>query len=290
MIDLKPLQQYSLCVTTSKAPIASSSSVANTEAAQILNPHTWSAASSAGSSITSGGSSLKVGAGIGIQSLAKFPSTNQLDCHGLYLAYAGSSKDNMYAMLLSSGKSDSNYNSTGSLKWKCRLPEIMEAGLHISPHTPDFVFGGGISGRAYVWSTFQNGSLLKTWQAHYRPITAIAFSSCGGFFLTGGADGVVNLWSYLDLASQSGSDQVQVGNNDINPIHTWSDHHLPISALYALPSNRAISVSLDRYLIIMELFNGKVRDVIMLFIYTIYEMIHYFRKRNFLSFVYIFFF
>ena len=262
MSDFEPSQRYSICVTTSRAPTSSSSSSANSEAAQILCPHTGS--SSNNLSQNHAGATLKTGAGVGIQTVASFPSTNnQLNCSGLYLAYAGSTKENMHAMLLSSGEGASA-NSVGSgggstLKWKCRLPEFMEAGLHISPHSPSHIFGGGRSGRAYVWSTFQNGALLKVWQAHYRPVTSISFSSCGGFVLTGGADGVVHLWNLLDLVSES-SDVLH--SDDINPVHTWSEHHLPVSALHSLPSNRAISVSLDRQLIIMELFNGKVSVIV----------------------------
>jgi len=257
MSDFESIQRYSICVTTSRSPTSTSSNSSNSEAAQILCPHTGS--SSSGFS-QSNGSALKTGVGVGIHSIATYPCTGYFNTQGLYLVYAGPSKENMNAMLLSSGD-DANPNSGagGTQKWKCRLPEYMEGGLQISPHSPNFVFGGGRSGRAYVWSSFQNGALLKIWQAHYRPITSIAFSSCGGYVLTGGADGIVHIWNYLDLISQSNSsadDLIQ--NDEINPIHTWSEHSLPISSLCSLPSNRAVSVSLDRQLIIMELFNGKV--------------------------------
>ena len=256
MSDFEPLQRYSICVTTSRSPTTSSSSSTNSDAAQILCPHTGF--SSSGFAQSNLGSGLKTGAGVGVHSIASYPCAGQFNCQGLYLCYAGSSKENMNAMLLSSGdNANPNAATGGSLKWKCRLPEYMEAGLHISPHSPSYVFGGGKSGRAYIWSTFQNGALLKIWQAHYRPITSISFSSCGGFVITGGADGVVHSWNLLDLLSQSQSSNI-ITADDINPVHTWSEHHLPISALYSLPSNRAISVSSDRQLIIMELFNGKV--------------------------------
>jgi WD40 repeat protein len=68
--------------------------------------------------------------------------------------------------------------------------------------------------------------------------------------LTGGEDGVVNAWSLLDLVDEEDKRQ-------IHPFRTWSEHHLPVSAICVLKGSgigctRFVSCSLDRHLIIME--------------------------------------
>ena len=172
-----------------------------------------------------------------------------------FLIYAGKSRDDMNASLCS-------LQCSNVPKWKSRVPEYMEGGLKISP-CGQFIFGAGSSGHCYVWSTFNEGALLRAWSAHYRAVQIITFSDCGSYVLTGGADGVVNAWSLLDIVSQD-DDQHMQHKSTIVPIRTWSAHHLSVSCLHAIPSGRIISSSPDRQLVIMEIFSGRILARIML--------------------------
>ena len=201
--------------------------------------------------------------------------------------------DDMYAYLLVQGGSagrGNNYTSSStsssSPKWKCKLPEYMTSNLITSP-CGYYIIGGGKSGTCYCWSTLSSSTmnydnyrnddgssnnnaaisgegseLVSKWVAHYRSIKSIIFSDCGSYIITGGDDGIVNVWNLMDvvsssLSSSSYSKTSKKNNNSIDPIQTWSEHHLPITSMYALPSSRIVSTSLDKQVVIMELFNGK---------------------------------
>lgn len=201
--------------------------------------------------------------------------------------------DDMYAYLLVQGGSagrGNNYTSSStsssSPKWKCKLPEYMTSNLITSP-CGYYIIGGGKSGTCYCWSTLSSSTmnydnyhnddgnsnnnaaisgegseLVSKWVAHYRSIKSIIFSDCGSYIITGGDDGIVNVWNLMDvvsssLSSSSYSKTSKKNNNSIDPVQTWSEHHLPITSMYALPSSRIVSTSLDKQVVIMELFNGK---------------------------------
>ena len=205
--------------------------------------------------------------------------------------------DDMYAYLLVQGGSagrGNNYTSSStsssSPKWKCKLPEYMTSNLITSP-CGYYIIGGGKSGTCYCWSTLSSSTmnydnyhnddgnsnnnaaisgegseLVSKWVAHYRSIKSIIFSDCGSYIITGGDDGIVNVWNLMDVVSSSLSSSSysssysktsKKNNNSIDPIQTWSEHHLPITSMCALPSSRIVSTSLDKQVVIMELFNGK---------------------------------
>jgi len=277
-------KKYTLFVSTPKPPLAKNNTSGNNDAVKILCPHSITSNNNTNNNVGSDSNTInnniiKTGTGIvGVHSLSMYSnissSSHQTSSNSttnnksdIYmLGYGGTSKDDMYAVLLT---------AKGGPKWKYRLAEYMEAGLHVCPHTSNYVFGGGKSGKIYVWLSFSSSvmnnnkdvsmssssssssNLLCVFQAHYRSVHKIAFSSCGGFLITGGADGIVHLWNIIDLVSSSENNKNAGGDKIINPVFTWAEHHLPITGLYALSSNRAISVSNDRQLIIMELCNGE---------------------------------
>ena len=231
---------FAICVTAKKSP-SINNSASSSDAAQFFCPYT-------GKSL----GSIKVGTGVGVHSISHLYLRGDEGC---FLMYAGKSRDDMNACLCSL--------QCGNVpKWKSRVPEYMEGGLKFSP-CGQFIFGAGSSGHCYVWSTFNEGSLLRAWSAHYRAVQTITFSDCGSYVLTGGADGVVNAWSLLDIVSQDEDHHIQQKSNII-PIRTWSTHHLSVSCLHAIPSGRIISSSPDRQLAIMEIFSGRTLARIML--------------------------
>ena len=166
-------------------------------------------------------------------------------------------------------------------RWRTKPPEPLSSGVCVSP-CGTFVLAGAKSGRCYVWNALgssggggadgggaggasSGGELIRVWAAHNRPVTCLSFSSDGSLVLTAGQDGIVNAYSLLDVVSSPSSDRTTGGagagaigaiDNSIRPVRTFSEHHLPVSALIALPSHRAVSVSPDRQAVVMELGSG----------------------------------
>ena len=239
-------------VTTKKVPAAIGTSQAS-DAAQILDPQTGSFLSASG-----GAATLKTGSGVGIHSFAHIPlrgNTSGTGTGNAFIANCGKSQDDMYAYLIVQG-------STTSPKWKCRLPEQMDGGIIVSP-CGNYIIGAAKSGNCYCWSTFQEGELLRIWSAHYRPVQAMVFSDCGSYLVTGGADGIINVWSLMDIVTEESDSRSSSSSSSshhrasLSPMRTWSEHQLPITALHTLPSSRIVSTSIDRHVVIAELFSGK---------------------------------
>jgi FOG: WD40 repeat len=239
-----------VCVVTTRGIPSTVGSSHTNDVAQIIDPQTGS-----NLSVSGGGGMLKVGSGVGVYSISRIPLTRNQNGEELYMATCGKSKDDMSVHLIVQG-------CTSSPRWKCRLPEQMDGGLTVSP-CGNYVVGAAKSGNCYCWSTFQEGELLKVWVAHYRPVQSIVFSDCGSFVITGGADGITNVWSLMDIVSmrQSTSSvhrQLQGKRSEtLSPVKTWSEHQLPITDFHALPASRLVSTSFDRNVVIMELFSGR---------------------------------
>ena len=229
-----------ICVTTSECPPVIGGSQIS-EAVQLIDSQTGAVISASG-----GSSSLKVGNGVGIQSFSEIPThQNDLCRQRMYIAYGGKGRNDMNAFFIVQG-------SPTSPRWKCKLPEQMDKSGLVVSQCGQYVFGAGISGKCYCWSIYGEGELRRVWTAHNRAVQSIVFSDCGSYLVTGGADGIVNVWSIMEIISQE-----QRGKSFLTPMKTWSEHHLPISAMHSLPSSRVVSVSRDRQAVIMELFSGK---------------------------------
>ncbi|KAL4425368.1 hypothetical protein ABPG75_009384 [Micractinium tetrahymenae] len=89
---------------------------------------------------------------------------------------------------------------------------------------------GGASGAAFVWET-SSGRLLKTWPAHYKAITCLAWSDSGAVLVTGGEDTMVNAWLLADVLDATAGQQLQMGGPLLQPLQSWSDHTLPVTCL-----------------------------------------------------------
>ena len=185
---------------------------------------------------------------IGVSSTTFFPSTVSPN-DSLVMAFGSSTKkDDSYAMLVTLRQS----SLSPTLHWKCRLPESqLSAGIIVSK-CGNYIIGGGTSGNIYVWKAL-GGHLLSSFKAHYRAVTCLAWSSCDRILVTGGADGLVHVFSLETMVMVS----TGVNGSSIQPIRSFSRHQLPISALRALPSGRMISGSQDGQIILMELFSDQ---------------------------------
>lgn len=158
-------------------------------------------------------------------------------------------KGDTYAMLLSIRPA----SLSPVLHWKCRLPEAdMVGGLSVSP-CGYYIVGGGASGSCFVWSTI-GGHLLRTFKAHYRAVTCIAWSDCGKYLVTGGEDGMVHLFLLMELVERSSRNSKRT----ISPLNTWSSHHFPVTCLTPMDGGRMASSAEDGHIVVMELFSKQV--------------------------------
>ena len=83
---------------------------------------------------------------------------------------------------------------------------------------------GSVTGAAYVWEV-STGRLVRTWPAHFKAVSAMAFASEGSALVTASEDTVVSAWSLATLLDPARADELPV------PMHTWSEHALPVTAV-----------------------------------------------------------
>ncbi|KAL7567942.1 hypothetical protein ACA910_019653 [Epithemia clementina (nom. ined.)] len=172
----------------------------------------------------------------------------------LALAFGQTSKSNEdgFAMLLSFR---SSAMVAPILHWKARLPEgNLTGGLLVSP-CGHYIVGGGHSGTLYVWAVI-GGYLIRTSKVHYRAIQVLTWTHCGRFLATGGADGMVHVFSILDLVAYSestGEGPYGGGGGGLQPIRTWPNHQLPVQDIVALPGGRLATAGQDGQILILEI-------------------------------------
>ena len=193
---------------------------------------------------------------IGVNSLSIFPPPFSSNTNSTVLSLAfgqtiGKNKDDSYAMLVSLPGTSSTMVPP-VLHWKTRLPEgNLTSGLSISP-CGYYIVGGGHSGTLYVWTSV-GGQLIRTTKAHYRAICVMTWTLCGEFLVTGGADGMVHVFSLHGLVElKDGSLSTGVGGGSVQPIRSWSNHQLPVHDIISLPGGRLATAGKDGQVLILE--------------------------------------
>lgn len=123
--------------------------------------------------------------------------------------------------------------------------------IAISPGNGDFLVAG-IKENIYIWH-LATGKMLTMLSKHYQQVNCIKFIDDGSHFVSGGQDGQTIVWS---LSAAIG-DRYRVEN--IEPLHTFSDHSLPISDMWIGTGGLAsllVTVSLDRTCKIYDIASG----------------------------------
>ncbi|CRK89661.1 CLUMA_CG003398, isoform A [Clunio marinus] len=119
--------------------------------------------------------------------------------------------------------------------------------------SPDGCFlVAGVIENIYIWQ-IATGKMLAMLSKHYQPVNCIKFSDDGSHFVSGGQDGQVIVWS---LSAAIGN---IYHNESVEPLHTFSDHALPVTDIYigsgGMRAN-LVTVSMDRTCKIYEIGSG----------------------------------
>lgn len=122
---------------------------------------------------------------------------------------------------------------------------------------------GGESGSIHVWDT-SVGRLLLSWKAHHKRITTIVFSDAGTEIVAGSEDSLVTVWSVSRVLH---SLEQPHESSLVQPLHTWSDHTMPISAIVmgaGVTEPYVYVCSLDHRLSVRSLVSGRLLTVVTL--------------------------
>ncbi|CAG7733978.1 unnamed protein product [Allacma fusca] len=110
-------------------------------------------------------------------------------------------------------------------------------------------FAVAIEEKISIWQVGTGRIVTTVTSAHFRAITVLKFNSNGSFLVSGGQDGVVNAWNFLQLVSDTLP----------TPTYTWSDHTLPVSGIHIGAGGQKATIytsSADRTCKIYSLLTG----------------------------------
>ncbi|KAJ4478255.1 WD40-repeat-containing domain protein [Lentinula aciculospora] len=123
---------------------------------------------------------------------------------------------------------------------KIVLPEKLTC-VALDP-SGDFFAGGTAQGRIYLWEV-SSGILLNSWDAHYRQINVLRFTSDGAALLSGSDDSGISVWSISSLLDEESQNTLSL------PYFTLNDHTLPVTDILCgmgtFPECRMLTSSVD---------------------------------------------
>ncbi|KAF9950753.1 Pre-rRNA-processing protein ipi3 [Mortierella alpina] len=112
--------------------------------------------------------------------------------------------------------------------------------------------GGTESGRIHIWE-IATGILHRTFDAHYKKITALRFSTDDTVMFSGSEDAVVHVWMVNSLLDDSQTDSPA-------PHYSWTDHTLSITDIQPgvgrFHGARVLTSSLDHTCKLWDLSTG----------------------------------
>ncbi|KAG0323249.1 Pre-rRNA-processing protein ipi3 [Dissophora globulifera] len=112
--------------------------------------------------------------------------------------------------------------------------------------------GGTENGRIHIWE-IATGILHRTFDAHYKKITVLRFSSDDTVMFSGSEDAVVHVWMVNSLLDDSQTDSPA-------PHYSWTDHTLPITDIQCgvgrFHGARVVTSSLDHTCKLWDLSKG----------------------------------
>lgn len=102
----------------------------------------------------------------------------------------------------------------------------------------ELIAGGSFEGRIFLWQV-ATGDLVASFDAHYRPVSVLKWTSDGAALVSGGEDARIMVWSLTGLLAPHDQTSSSITSSEHNPTPycTLSDHHLAITDL-AISSGR----------------------------------------------------
>ncbi|KAJ3007101.1 WD repeat-containing protein 18 [Thoreauomyces humboldtii] len=144
----------------------------------------------------------------------------------------------------------------GQMLTKFGVPEKLTA--LAASNSGVYCVGGGESGRVYVWQ-LNTGKLLKVFDAHYKAVRVIRFTSDDVAFVTGGEDSVANVWRMAGVTDPS-------DENVVTSHKSLSGHALPITDIACgvglFNNTRIVTSSADRTCKIWEASTGELLNTL----------------------------
>ncbi|GAC95589.1 hypothetical protein PHSY_003165 [Pseudozyma hubeiensis SY62] len=97
----------------------------------------------------------------------------------------------------------------------------------------DLVAGGSYDGRIFLWQ-IASGDLLASFDAHYRSVTVLKWTSDGAGLVTGSEDARILVWSLAGLLAPHDQTSSSITSSEHNPTPycTLADHNLAITDLH----------------------------------------------------------
>ncbi|KAH9821233.1 WD40-repeat-containing domain protein [Melampsora americana] len=115
--------------------------------------------------------------------------------------------------------------------------------ISLSP-SGTYLAAGSLDGTVLIWE-LSTGTLLASFDAHYKSITCLQFTDDDAALVTASEDSMCSVWSLAALIDEGGN-----GNMSYSPYVLLSDHTLPISDLHVshgtFPDIRIFTASLDQ--------------------------------------------
>lgn len=115
------------------------------------------------------------------------------------------------------------------------------------------------------WCTFweiSTGVLINSFQSHFKAVTRVEFSACGGYCVTVSDDGMARIWEVAMIVDQSQAENIVSvsSKKTIIPYRSWSPHTLSAKDLFlvsGLSSLRVFTCSTDRTVVMYDAHSGK---------------------------------
>lgn len=124
--------------------------------------------------------------------------------------------------------------SSGNAVYKCSCPEKLTAMIFSS--CGGLMFAGSVSGTIYVWQTY-TGHLLRTWTAHFGPITKLIISRDDSMLISASEDSTIKLFFCPDIFSSA---------SVVTPTAVFSGHTGKINDIVIVQEKMVASASADK--------------------------------------------
>lgn len=97
----------------------------------------------------------------------------------------------------------------------------------------ELVAGGSYDGRIFLWQ-IATGDLVASFDAHYRSVTVLKWTSDGAALVTGSEDARILVWSLAGLLAPHDQTSSSITSSEHNPTPycTLADHNLAITDLH----------------------------------------------------------